>query len=159
MSQDPVEVWREAMGQSTSARLREALQANDELAMEHAKCVLSVHRLHADLADVQARLAAARTEADDLMRERNHHRGRAEKFVSIWKICCRDREAILRERDGLETANGQLREEVEARAVELLAANAENERLRARLALRHTTYQLTEKGRAATRPDPTPENT
>lgn len=41
--------WREAMSRSTGARLREALEANDALAKEHALCVLEVERLRAAL--------------------------------------------------------------------------------------------------------------
>jgi hypothetical protein len=48
---DPaVETWRDATEQSTGARLRDALEANQQLAVDHAKRVLEVERLRADLA-------------------------------------------------------------------------------------------------------------
>lgn len=48
-SPDPaVKQWGQAMAQSTGARLREALEANDALAKEHGLCVIEVERLRAE---------------------------------------------------------------------------------------------------------------
>jgi hypothetical protein len=41
--------WRQALSQSTGAQLRAALDANQALAMEHAKCVIELERLRAEL--------------------------------------------------------------------------------------------------------------
>lgn len=47
---DPAtEQWRKAMEQSTGARLREALEANDALAKEHGLAAAEVERLRAEL--------------------------------------------------------------------------------------------------------------
>jgi len=40
--------WRAAVEQSTGARLRDALEANQQLAVDHAKCVLEVERFRAE---------------------------------------------------------------------------------------------------------------
>jgi hypothetical protein len=49
-SPDPaVKQWGQAMAQSTGARLRAALEANDALAKEHGLCVIEVERLRAEL--------------------------------------------------------------------------------------------------------------
>jgi outer membrane protein TolC len=71
---DPaVETWRDATEQSTGARLRDALEANHQLALDHAKRVLEVERLRADLARarqeferLRADLARARQEIERL---------------------------------------------------------------------------------------------
>lgn len=51
---------------STGARLRRALEANDQLAMEHAKCVLETHRLNAELGSALSALAKASAEVERL---------------------------------------------------------------------------------------------
>lgn len=61
---DPATVqWRKAMEQSTGARLREALDANQELAVEHAKACAEVERLRGELR--QANEAGARMVAEN----------------------------------------------------------------------------------------------
>lgn len=70
---DPaVEMWRDAE-RSTGARLRDALEANQQLALDHAKCVREVERLRAELhrvcgagGQVVEELRRAREEIDRL---------------------------------------------------------------------------------------------
>lgn len=65
--------WRAAVEQSTGARLRDALEANQQLAVDHARCVLEVERLRAELhraheagGQVVEQLRQARDEIDRL---------------------------------------------------------------------------------------------
>lgn len=48
MSDPSTESWRRSLELSTGALLHRALDANQELAMEHAKCVTEIHRLRAE---------------------------------------------------------------------------------------------------------------
>lgn len=69
---DPaVETWRDATEQSTGARLRDALEANHQLALDHAKRVLEVERLRADLA--RARQEIERLAARIARQPGNYH--------------------------------------------------------------------------------------
>lgn len=163
---DPsVEMWRDAE-RSTGARLREALEANHQLALDHAKCVLEVERLRAELhraheaggqvvwelADTNAAYEALAAELRD-----------ARSYMADLQRNEEIRAQVIRERNAERAALRRGRDEATDRALELAAelakAREEIERLTARIARQPGNYHLTAKGLAAVQPTDTQENT